>query len=210
VAADAPEDPAGAVARVGVIGLGNVLMGDDAFGPWVVQTLLAGYAFPEDVAVQDLGTPGLDLIPYVTDLEALVLVDTVRSEAAPGTLRLYRRDEILEHPPQTRLSPHDPGVKEALLTAEFAGRGPREVLLVGAVPETTAMGVRLSPPMREAVPGAVAEVLKELERLGRRAEPRKAPLSPDIWWACPPGIGPAFRGGARLPDIGPAFRGGKE
>jgi len=168
--------------RVGVIGLGNVLMGDDAFGPWAVQTLLAGYEFPEDVVVEDLGTPGLDLVPYVTDLEALVLVDTVRTEAAPGTLLLYRRDDLLKHPPQARLSPHDPGVKEALLTAEFAGRGPREVLLVGAVPETTAMGVRLSPALRGAVPMAVAEVLQELERLGRPAVPRSAPRPPHIWW----------------------------
>jgi hydrogenase maturation protease len=173
--------------RVAVIGLGNVLMGDDAFGPWVVQTLLAAYEFPEDVAVQDLGTPGLDLMPYVTDLEALVLVDTVRADATPGTLRLYRRNDILEHPPQTRLSPHDPGVKEALLTAEFAGRGPGEVLLVGAVPESTAMGVRLSPALRETVPTAAAEVLKEIERLGRRAELRSAPRPPDIWWEEEPG-----------------------
>jgi len=168
--------------RVGVIGLGNVLMGDDAFGGWVVQTLLAGYEFPEGVVVEDLGTPGLDLTPYITDREALVLVDTVRSDAAPGTLRLYRRDEILRHPPQARVSPHDPGVQEALLTAEFAGRGPRELLLVGAVPETTAMAVRLSPALRGAVPMAVAEVLRELERLGRPAAPRSAPRPPHIWW----------------------------
>jgi hydrogenase maturation protease len=168
--------------RVGVIGLGNVLMGDDAFGPWVVQTLLAEYDFPDGVAVEDLGTPGLDLIPWVTDLEALVLVDTVRSDAAPGTLRLYRRDDILKHPPQPRLSPHDPGVKEALLTAEFAGRGPRDVLLVGVVPQATAMGVGLSPALRPAVRSAADEVLKELERLGRPSTRREAPRTPDIWW----------------------------
>ena len=169
-------------ARIGVIGLGNVLMGDDAFGPWVVQTMLAEFAFPEDVSVEDLGTPGLDLIPYVADLEALVLVDTVRSSSPPGTIRLYRRDELLKHAPHARLSPHDPGVKEALLTAEFAGKGPREVLLVGAVPADTAMGVRLSPALREAVPRAVAEVLRELERLERPAVPRPSPEAPGIWW----------------------------
>lgn len=173
--------------RIGVIGLGNVLMGDDAFGPWVVQTMLAEYAFPGDVSVEDLGTPGLDLMPYVADLEALVLVDTVRSSAPPGTIRLYRRDELLKHAPHARLSPHDPGVKEALLTAEFAGQGPREVLLVGAVPADTAMGVRLSPALREAVPRAVAEVLGELERLGRPAVPRPTPGIPGIWWEREPG-----------------------
>jgi hydrogenase maturation protease len=173
--------------RVGVIGLGNVLMGDDAFGPWVVQTLLAEYDFPEGVSVEDLGTPGLDLMPYLTDLEALVLVDTVRAPAPPGTVRVYRRDDLLKHPPQARLSPHDPGVKEALLTAEFAGRGPREVLLVGAVPADTAMGVHLSQRLREAVPRAIAEVVGELERLGLPATRRASPRVPDMWWEREPG-----------------------
>jgi len=179
----------GGPTRVGVIGLGNVLMGDDAFGPWVVETLLAGHAFPEDVSVLDLGTPGLDLLPHVTDVEALVLVDTVRTDAPPGAIRLYRREDLLRHAPQPRLSPHDPGVKEALLTAEFEGRGPREVLLVGAVPADTSMGVRLSPPLREAVPVAVDAVLAELRRLGRGAVPRDLPGRPDIWWEAEPARG---------------------
>jgi hydrogenase maturation protease len=172
-------------ARIGVIGLGNVLMGDDAFGPWVVAALLAGYEFPDGVSVEDLGTPGLDLVPYVADLEALVLVDTVRGDAAPGTVRLYRREDLLKHAPPARLSPHDPGVREALLAAEFAGRGPREVLLVGAVPGTAVMGARLSPPLRAAVPLAVAQILRELERLGRPAAPRSAPGPLHVWWEEP-------------------------
>jgi hydrogenase maturation protease len=167
---------------IGVVGLGNVLMGDDAFGPWVVATLLAEYEFPADVVVEDLGTPGLDLTPYVTDLDALILVDTVRSDATPGTLRLYRRDDLLRHAPGARLSPHDPGVKEALLTAEFAGRGPRDVLLIGAVPEQTAMGVHFGAAVRGVVPLAVAAVLRELERLGRPAVRRTKPRAADVWW----------------------------
>jgi hydrogenase maturation protease len=167
---------------IGVVGLGNVLMGDDAFGPWVVQLLLAEHEFPDDVAVNDLGTPGLDLVPWVTNLAGLILVDTVRSDTPPGTLRLYRRDDILKHPPTTRLGPHDPALKEALLTAEFAGQGPEEVLLVGAVPGSTKMGVGLSPALRQTVARAAAEVLKELERLGRPARRRERPRTPHVWW----------------------------
>jgi hydrogenase maturation protease len=167
---------------IAVVGLGNVLMSDDALGPWVVQVLLAGYDFPEAVSVLDLGTPGLDLMPFVAGREALILVDTVKSSGAPGTLRTYRKDEILRHPPQPRLSPHDPGVKEALLTADFGGVGPREVLLVGVVPGQTTMGTSLTPAVREAVPRAVEEVLAELGRLGAPARPRAAPGEPDVWW----------------------------
>ena len=49
--------------RTAVLGLGNVLMGDDALGPWVIQHLLTQWEVPPSVRVQDLGTPGLDLHP---------------------------------------------------------------------------------------------------------------------------------------------------
>ena len=172
----------GAPRRVAVLGLGNVLLGDDALGPYAVRLLEARYELPERVPVLDLGTPGLDLFPYFEEADALVLVDTVRSEAPPGTLRLYRRDEILKHPPRPRVSPHDPGLKETLLSLEFAGRGPREVLLVGVVPARTGQGVGMSDPVRAALPAVHAEILRELERLGAPAIPRRAPRPPDIWW----------------------------
>ena len=168
--------------RVAVVGLGNVLMEDDAFGPYVVQVLTSRHELPPEVALLDLGTPGLDLTPYITDVEALIIVDTVHSQGEPGELRLYHRAEILEHPPQPRLGPHDPALKEALLLADLVGRGPREVLLVGVIPDSTGTGVGLSPAVREAVPRAVGEVLAELEELGIRGAPRRAPRPPDIWW----------------------------
>lgn len=172
----------GSPRRVAVLGLGNVLMGDDALGPYAVRQLEAHYEFPEQVSVLDLGTPGLDLLPYLEDVDALVLVDTVRTEAPPGTLRLYRRHEILKHLPRTRVSPHDPGLKETLLLLDFAGRGPREVLLVGVVPQCTMQGLGMSDPVRASLPAVQAEVLRELERLGTPANPRREPLPPDIWW----------------------------
>ncbi len=76
---DGPRAP-----RVLVAGLGNVLMGDDAFGPWVVRSLEADHELPPGAVARDLGTPGLDLTPHLADLEALVVVDTVHADAAPG------------------------------------------------------------------------------------------------------------------------------
>lgn len=172
-------------ANVAVLGLGNVLMGDDALGPTVIKVLEAEYDFPRGVSVQDLGTPGLDLTPYLTGVTALIVVDTVRASGAAGEVRLYRRDEILKHPPQPRLSPHDPGLKEALLTVEFSGTGPKEVLLVGVIPAEVRTGVGLSPAVRAAVPLAAAEVVKELARLGVAPRARSTPGPPDLWWERP-------------------------
>ncbi len=172
--------------RVAVLGLGNVLMGDDAFGPYVVRLLQAGWEFPPDVSVQDVGTPGLDLAPFVAEVQALVLVDIVRGDQPPGTLRAHRRDEILKHAPPPRVSPHDPGVKETLITLQLAGQAPSEVFLIGAVPHDTEMRVGLSPPVQAAVPAVIEKVLEELERLGSPAVRRPTPLAPDLWWEAVP------------------------
>lgn len=168
--------------RLAVIGLGNVLMGDDALGPTVIGALEAQYEFPPEVAVLDLGTPGLDLTPYLLGLDAAVVVDTVSAPAAAGAIVLYRREEILKTPPQPRLSPHDPGLKEALLTVAFAGEGPREVLLVGVVPDKVTTGIGLTAAVRAAVPDAAVAVIRELERLGAPPRPRPLPSPPDLWW----------------------------
>lgn len=168
--------------RIGIIGLGNVLMGDDAFGPYVTQVLEANYLFPENVVLMDLGTPSLDLVSHIEELDAAIIIDCVHSKGQPGELRFYNRDEILGNPIQPRISPHEPGLKEAILIAEFHGYGPGEALLIGVIPEATLTGVGLSSAARDAIPKAVEAVLEELKRLGVETLPRPAPLQPKIWW----------------------------
>ncbi len=174
-------------APIGVFGLGNVLMGDDSLGPTVVAHLLAGYEFSEQVVVEDLGTPGLDLHPHLAGRQKLILVDVVKSEGDPGELKLYSKDEILRHAPGVRVSPHDPGVKEALLALQFAGDDPGEILLVGVIPGKIGHALGMTDALRAAVPAAEAAVLEELARWGHAAVPREPRGEPDLWWEKPGG-----------------------
>lgn len=169
-------------ARVRIVGLGNVLMTDDAFGPYVVRVLEASFEFPPGVSVVDAGTPGLDLVPFVEGAQALIVIDTVRASGEAGELRTYSRADILRHAPQTRLGPHDPGLKETLLALEFAGRGPGDVTLVGCIASDVSSGIGLTEPVRAAVPGAVAAVLEALAELDVTARSRQPATEPDIWW----------------------------
>lgn len=165
-----------------VVGLGNVLMADDAFGPYFVRWLEARFEIPAEVELADLGTPGLDLYPHLVGREVVIIADTVRSEGEPGELRLYRRDEILQHAPQARVGPHDPGLKETLLSLEFAGQLPREVLLVGVIPASTDSTLGLSAPVLDALASAASAVVAELGRLGFRVTPRSEAQPLDLWW----------------------------
>jgi len=57
--------------RIAVLGLGNVLLGDDGFGPMAVEMFRSLYECDSNVEILDLGTPGLDLAPYLYDADLL-------------------------------------------------------------------------------------------------------------------------------------------
>ncbi len=168
--------------RVVVLGIGNVLMGDDGFGPYVARLLGARYELPEAVEVHDGGTPGLDLAPYLGDSRALLVIDTVNADGPPGTVRVWRREELLTSPLPPRTSPHQPGLREALLASELTGAASIDLTLVGVVPQTTELGTRLSPPLAAAVEPVIDITVAELERLGVTLKRLDPPADPDIWW----------------------------
>ena len=173
---------------VRILGLGNVLMGDDALGPWVIHRLEATYVFPPEVEVVDVGTPGLDLVPYVAGPCGIIIVDTVHVKGAePGTIRIFDRDALVKFGPKPRLSPHDPGVTDAILAVEMAGEAPAFVTLVGVVPDSVKAGVGLTPPLQDAVARAADEIVVDLLARGfdvhRRAT--NAVSVPLPWWEMP-------------------------
>jgi hydrogenase maturation protease len=166
-----------------VLGLGNVLMGDDGFGPAVVRAFEAEYVTGPDVTVIDIGTPGLDLTPWLADAGQVIIVDTVKCDLPPGSMKIYDKAGVLRYPASARVGPHDPGVKETLLALEFAGREPRELTLIGVVPEHTEMAVTLSPALDAAVAPAVEAVAAALERFGAHPVRRDEPCEHQPWWS---------------------------
>jgi hydrogenase maturation protease len=168
-------------AKVGIIGIGNVLMGDDAAGLYFIKLLNTPCTPSPQVALVDGGTAGLSLPDLMAEFDVVILVDTVQSEDAPGTVRRYGRAELLDAPFARAMTPHDSGLRDALLLSEL-GRTVQEVVLVGVVPERMEPGVGLSPAVRDAMDALMDAVLEELERLGVAVVGRETPLAPDLWW----------------------------
>lgn len=165
-----------------ILGVGNVLCTDDGLGPYAINVLEAQFEFPEGVEVIDIGTPGLDFTPYLAGARMVIVLDTVKGEEPAGTLRLLRDGEIVAEPPPSRMSPHEPGLREALMATEFADISPEEILLIGVVPESTGQGTKLTEMVSSAVPRVVDVVVAELVRLGRPPIRRDPPAELDVWW----------------------------
>lgn len=149
--------------RILVAGLGDVLSSDEGFGPFVVQTLKVRYRFPQPIDLARFGKPGDETALDLSEYRALILVDTIRVEGSPGTLRLLKKPWLLD--PAARLSTRSLTVRDAL-SGLASGQGPQDALLIGCVPLETGTGVELTHPVRWAVDLAVAAVVDELDRLG--------------------------------------------
>ncbi|HSU80789.1 MAG TPA: hydrogenase maturation protease [Thermoanaerobaculia bacterium] len=171
------------MSRTAILGLGSVLMGDDAAGPHVLRRLEAEYELPSEIEILDLGTPGPELAHIVEGLDALIVIDTIKAPGDPGDLHVLRRAEILSgNGAPDRLSPHDPSLRGALVAASLLGRSPEDVLLIGIVPGDNHLGIGLSPGVRSALWGATALVAAELARLGYEVPRRKERAGDKVWW----------------------------
>lgn len=160
-----------------VLGIGNLIMSDDGVGVRVVQLLQERYRFPEEVTLLDGGTLGLDLLPRLEGVERLLVVDAVETGGAPGTLLRLSGDDIplaLE----TKVSPHQMGLKDLLTVASLQGFDPAEMVLWGVQPESIEMGMELSPVVAEQVTQLTENVLTELSNWGVQADRCQGPSIP--------------------------------
>lgn len=159
--------------RVLVLGLGNALMNDDAFGCRVVGELTAGFEFAANVTVLDGGTLGLDLLPYLEGVDKLLIVDALEMDAEPGTVFRLEGEEV-PRAFASKLSVHQMGVQDLLAVAELQGNLPGELVVWGVQAGSVEMEMQLTPPVQAALDPVLAGVVGELERWGTPAEAKAA------------------------------------
>ena len=167
-----------------IAGIGNILMGDDSIGPHIARILEALYDF-EGARVADLGTPVLDFPDHLDGSHTVLIIDAVENKKAPGSITVYQKDDIVKNGVPVRVDPHSPALCEMLLRAEFTGVGPTNAVLVGVTARQCNFYEGLSDEVRQAIPAAVEEVLRQAEKLGATYSKRENPQLPAIWWEKP-------------------------
>lgn len=139
--------------RVLVGCVGNVLRGDDGFGPAVAERL----SLPPGAKVVETGIGGIALLQeLMTGWDGLVLVDAVDSGEAPGTVtRVVPEVGEAVHVPDVHLANPD----RVLSTAKGMGVLPARIVIVGCQPsDVDELGEGLSPPVARAVAVAAREI----------------------------------------------------
>jgi hydrogenase maturation protease len=150
-----------------VLGIGNVLHGDDGFGIHVVNALNArnDSRFADATAnLRDGGTIGLALLPEIEDSSALIVVDAAEIGAEPGTMRVMLGAEMDAQLSGRKRTVHEVSLADLMSAAELTGRKPKRRALIAVQPGSTDWQIEPTAPVTAAIPPACDAVLSLIER----------------------------------------------
>ncbi|MDR0806352.1 MAG: HyaD/HybD family hydrogenase maturation endopeptidase [Enterobacteriaceae bacterium] len=159
--------------RILVLGVGNVLLTDEAIGVRIVEALEQNYDLPDYVEVLDGGTAGMELLEAMADRDHLIIADAIVSKKrTPGTIMILRDEEV----PTlftNKISPHQLGLADVLSALRFTGESPRKLTLVGVIPESLEPHIGLTPTVEAVLEPALQEVIAALRLSGVEAVPKE-------------------------------------
>jgi hydrogenase maturation protease len=139
-----------------VLGIGNLLMGDEGVGVHALRAFEDGH-WPDHVTLVDGGTGGFTLLEYLSDYPRIVMIDATMDGAPAGTVSVLRPRYATDFP--RSLTAHDIGLRDLIESAALLGPLPDITLVTVSIEEILSMVTDLSAP----VAGAIPEVRRRVE-----------------------------------------------
>ena len=151
-----------------VLGLGNVIMGDEGVGVHVVRAVekhLAEHPPVGAVECLDGGTGGFTLLEPLQSAGRIILIDAAADGNPEGTVTRTTPRFSRDYPPT--LTAHDIGVKDLLDVFYIQGGNHEIVLYAITIDPHQPIRMSLSPGAEEAVAVATRMILEELQANAR-------------------------------------------
>lgn len=164
-----------------ILGLGNILYGDEGFGVRVAEQVYRQYRFPKNVEIVDAGTQGYPLLAFVERATRLLLLDAVDFGLPPGSMIVKDNTGIPLYLSAHKMSLHQNSFSEVLALAQLKDCLPPEIALIGMQPVDLTYGHTLSLTGFHQLNPALHLVLNQLKQWGiipqiqQNAEPFHAP-----------------------------------
>ncbi|WP_378080265.1 HyaD/HybD family hydrogenase maturation endopeptidase [Aeromonas bestiarum] len=171
-----------------ILGVGNLLLSDEAVGVRLVEGLGREYRFAPGIELLDGGTAGMELLEAMASRDHIILADAVRSGNPPGTVVTLQGEEI----PTLfgrKISPHQLGLADVLSALHMTGESPKRLTLIGIEPESLEPRIGLTPRVAAAMGEAKDRILTLLASVGAPAialsEQEKAKQEQEGLWRSP-------------------------
>lgn len=152
--------------KIGILGVGNLIVGDEGFGVHAIRYLEENYQFPDNVLLQDGGTAGIYMSPFLEECDPVFVIDVVDIDAEPGSMHYYSNEDVKAGKLSTRMSPHQLGLLEVLEICKLRDAAPEKVEFYCVVPKTLDTTIELSDVVAPRVKEIADIVLQRLADLG--------------------------------------------
>jgi hydrogenase maturation protease len=142
--------------KILILGIGNTLLTDEGVGVHVVEALRRSQMSEEgDVELLDGGTLSFTLAGPIQDADALIVVDAAQLKSSPGTLRVFKGEEMDQFLTSNRKSSvHEVGLTDLRAIAMLAGHWPEKRAMVAIQPEKVDWGEYPTELVAAAIPEA--------------------------------------------------------
>jgi hydrogenase maturation protease len=168
--------------RIAIVGIGNILQKDDGIGVTLIKYLEAAYTFPSYIHLIDGGTSGVPLQAQIMKKDVLIIIDALTVSDIPGSVHVLTGHSVLSQSPNLKLSPHQISFFDLLQFMELQQIGPKELIIIGIVPENVGSGVDLSKPVEKSIEIAANQIIDLMKQRGVHVDKRTDPILPDYWW----------------------------
>ena len=142
-----------------VMGLGNLLMGDEGIGIRCIE-YIREKKMPVGVVLLDGGTGGFHLLSLFSEYERIILIDATIDTGKPGEVKILHPRFTADFP--RSLTSHDIGLKDLVQSAELLGELPEIHLITVNVEDFRNVGIGLSENLvssLEKVHNAIMQIL---------------------------------------------------
>jgi hydrogenase maturation protease len=144
--------------KVLILGIGNVLMGDEGIGVHVVNSLEKA-ALPAHVECLDGGVGSFLLLEPMQNAEKVILIDATIDNEAPGSIRRFEPKFSKDYP--KTLTAHDIGLKDLIDAFYLLEKKPSVTLFAVSIPPLQDLTMDLSPEIAAIVPRVARMVAHE-------------------------------------------------
>ncbi|MEI6194714.1 MAG: hydrogenase maturation protease [Verrucomicrobiota bacterium] len=151
----------GAKQKTLILGVGNLLMGDEGVGVAAIRYLEA-LGFDQYAELVDGGTSGFHLLGLFRNQQHLILIDAATDDKPLGTVSLIQPRYASDFPPT--LTAHDIGLKDLIESAALLDYWPEVDLITVSIGDLGLMTMELSPAVAAALPEIAALVNRCLEK----------------------------------------------
>lgn len=158
--------------KIGIAGIGNYILRDEGFGVHVVKYLQDNYIFPDNVDLQDIGTAGIYMAPFLEECDPIFVIDVVDLEGEPGSFHYFELPDVKAGNINMRMSPHQIGLLEILEVCKLRDMAPEHIEFYTVIPKELVESIELSDVVDGRKIEVVEMILKRLEELGVEVKKR--------------------------------------